>query len=107
MILVKVFARKVKKPEKECLMRSPECRWCADDITFGDVKNQRIKCGTITELEEQKCGNILEYSSHVVSETKSNRQKRADDEDCSDCIRFGAEFFARYFIRELENCVRF
>ena len=88
-------------------MRSPECRWCADDITFGDVKNQRIKCGTITELEEQKCGNILEYSSHVVSETKSNRQKRADDEDCSDCIRFGAEFFARYFIRGLEKCVRF
>ena len=75
---------------KECLMRSPQCVWCADQPEVEDLKltKQRVKCGTRSELEEQKCQNMIEKESKVEF-TTSSVDSRISPKTLSVDLRYG------------------
>ena len=75
---------------KECMMRSPNCVWCADEPEAADLKEtkQRVKCGNMAELQSQKCKNIIHKD--IISKVRDSQpgNHRISPEEMSIDLRY-------------------
>ena len=52
--------------------------WCGDDPTKDDIGKQRIKCGTLNDLTNQGCSNIITKNSTENLENRVSAEISGD-----------------------------
>merc|ERR1712037_82811 len=65
---------------RDCILRGPDCAWCADNITAADMGTHRMKCGRLDDLKQQGCMQIeadAKSSRKISEEGKKIRPKKS------------------------------
>jgi len=61
---------------RDCILRGPDCAWCADNITASDMGTHRMKCGRLDDLKLQGCKQIEADAKSSLKVTESGKKIR-------------------------------